>query len=133
MREYILTDAERESLRRFFSTGEKPGELRVLESRIKENLMSGRLPQDYQFIQQWVHAYCDGKIRTYVARGNEPAQKVAKTILTMIRKKGIPPTEIYLILDDVKTKTVDDFSRNPEMFNERSRRLAELRGLLGKL
>ncbi len=133
MREYILTNAEREALRRFFSTGEKTGELRVLESRIRDNLMSGRLPQDYQFIQQWVHAYCDGKIRTYVARGNEPVQKVAKTILTMIRKRGIPPTEIDSILDDVKTKTVDAFSRNPELFIERSRRLAELRELLGKL
>ncbi len=133
MREYILTDAEREALRRFFSNGEKTGELRVLESRIRENVMSGRLPQDYQFIQQWVHAYCDGKIRTYVARGNEPVQKVAKTILTMIRKRGIPPTEIGLILDDVKTKTVDAFSRSPQLFVERTRRLAELRALLRKL
>lgn len=94
--------------------------------------MSGRLPQDYQFIQQWVHAYCDGKIRTYVARGNAP-QKVAKTILTMIRKRGISPTEIDSILDDVKAKTVDAFSRNLELFNERSQRLTELRGLLVKL
>ncbi len=133
MREYILTDAEREALRHFFATREKTAELRVLESRIRENLMSGRLPQDYQFIQQWVHAYCDGKIRTCVARGNEPAQKVAKTILTMIRKRGIAPTEIESILEDVKAKTVDAFSRSPEMFNERSQRLTELRRLLVKL
>ncbi len=133
MREYILTDAEREALRHFLSTGEKTGELRVLETRIRDNLMSGRLPQDYEFIQQWAHAYCDGKIKSYVARGNEPAQKVAKTMLTMIRKKMILPTEIGSILDDVKAKTVDDFSGNSELFNERSRRLLELRELLVKL
>jgi hypothetical protein len=130
VREYILTDAEREALRRFFGTGEKTGELRVLETRIRENLISGRLPQDYQFIQRWVHAYCDGKIRTYVARGNEPVPKVAKTILAMIRKRGISPTETESIL---KARTVDAFAGNHELFHERSQRLAELRELLVKL
>jgi len=133
MREYILTDAERAALRRFFATGEKTGELRVLETRIRENLMSGRLPEDYQFIQRWFRAYCKGKITSYVARADEPAQKVAKTMLTMIRKEVVTPTEIHSILDEVKEKTVNAFSANKELFNERSRRFAELRELLVRL
>jgi len=130
MRTYILTQAERDALKRFFATGGRSGELRVLENRIRENLMSGRLPEDYQFIQKWLNSYCKGKISSYVAWGREPAQKVAKTLLTMIRKNAVTPTDIELALKEVEDKTVKAFSERRETFGERSRRLAELRKFL---
>jgi len=130
VREYILTEAERSALKRFFATGERSGELRVLESRIRDNLTSGRLPEDYQFIQKWVHAYCKGKIASYVARGEEPAKRIAKTMLTMIRKKALLPTEIASVLSEVEHESVNAFSANREVLAERSQRLKELRRLL---
>ena len=130
MRGYILTEAERFALKRFFATGERSDELRVLENRIRENLTSGRLPEDYQFIQQWLHSYCRGKITSYVARGKEPGQKVVKTLLTMIRKNALAPTDIDAALKEVEENTVKAFSQRKDIFAERSRRLAELRRLL---
>jgi len=130
MREYILTDAERIALKRFFATGERSGELRVLESRIRENLSSGRLPEDYQFIQKWLHAYCKGKIASCVARGKEPARQVAKTMLTMIRKKALLPTEIESVLREVECDSVSPFSADKRVFAERRQRLDALRRLL---
>jgi hypothetical protein len=130
MREYILTDAERIALKRFFATGERSGELRVLESRIRENLSSGRLPDDYQFIQKWVHAYCKGRIASYVARGKEPAKQVVKTMLTMIQKKALLPTDIELVLNEVERNSVNPFSADKQEFAERRERLDGLRRLL---
>jgi hypothetical protein len=130
MREYILTDAERIALKRFFATGERSGELRVLESRIRENLSSGRLPEDYQFIQKWLHGYCKGKIASYVARGKEPARQIAKTMLTMIRKKSLLPTEIESVLNEVERDSVNPFSADKREFDERRQRLDALRRLL---
>lgn len=130
MREYILTDAERIALKRFFATGERSGELRVLESRIRENLSSGRLPEDYQFIQKWLHGYCKGKIASYVARGKEPARQIAKTMLTMIRKKSLLPTEIESVLNEVERDSVGPFSADKREFAERCQRLDALRRLL---
>jgi hypothetical protein len=130
MREYILTDAERIALKRFFGTGERSGELRVLESRIRENLASGRLPEDYQFIQKWLHEYCKGKITSYVARGKEPARKVANTMLTMIRKKSLLPTEIEWTLGEVERDCVKPFSAEKQEFAQRRERLQGLRRLL---
>jgi hypothetical protein len=130
MREYILTDAERIALKRFFATGERSGELRVLESRIRENLSSGRLPEDYQFIQKWLHGYCKGKIASYVARGKEPARQIAKTMLTMIRKKSLLPTEIESVLNEVERDSVNPFSADRREFDERRQRLDALRRLL---
>lgn len=130
MREYILTEAERIALKRFFATGERSGELRVLESRIRENLASGRLPEDYQFIQKWLHAYCKGKIASYIARGKEPARQIAKTMLTMIRKKALLPTEIESVLNEVERDSVNPFSADKREFAERRQRLDALRRLL---
>jgi len=130
MREYILTDAERIALKHFFATGERSGELRVLESRIRENLSSGRLPEDYQFIQKWLHGYCKGKIASYVARGKEPARQIAKTMLTMIRKKSLLPTEIESVLNEVERDSVNPFSADRREFDERRQRLDALRRLL---
>jgi hypothetical protein len=130
MRNYVLTEAERAALKSFFASGERSGELRVLESRIRENLMTGRLPEDYQFIQRWLHGYCKGKVASYVAWGKEPAQKIAKTLLTMIRKKALSPTEIATVLNEVELESVKAFSGRKELFDPRSRRLAELRKLL---
>jgi len=130
MREYVLTEAERSALRRFFARGERTGELRVLENRIRQNLTSGRLPEDYKFIQQWLHAYCKGKIRSYVARSREPPKKVVKTMLTMVRKQALSPTEIKSILSEVEHETVSAFSNNEEVFAQRSSSLNGLRRLL---
>jgi hypothetical protein len=132
MREYILTDSEREALRNYLQSGDKNAELRVLETRIKDNLMSGRLAEDYQFIQRWVHSYCDGKVRRYVSYGTEPPQKVAKTLITMIRKESITPSEIREILNDVQNKTVKGCS-DQQLATDRSRRFSELQGLLDKM
>jgi hypothetical protein len=131
MREYILTESEREALRRYLETGDKTPELRVLETRIKDNLMSGRLPEDYQFIERWVYAYCEGKVRRFVTYGSEPAQKVAKTLVTMIRKETITPSEIRQILNGVQAKTVLACSE-PQLSTDRSGRFSELQQLLGK-
>ncbi|MGO9643765.1 MAG: hypothetical protein ACLPY5_03340 [Candidatus Bathyarchaeia archaeon] len=126
-----MTESERESLRHYLQTGDKSADLRVLETRIRDNLTSGRLTEDYQFIQRWIRSYCEGKVRRYVTFGRETSQKVAKTLITMIRKENITPTEIKQILDDVRTKTVKSCSEQ-ELAISRSKRLSELEGFLDK-
>ena len=132
MREYILTDTEREAIGNFLRTGDKTGELRVLETRIMHNLVSGRLAEDYQFIQRWLYAYCDGKIRRYVAYESETPQKVARTLITMIRKESITPTEIKKILNDVNSTTVQKCS-DAQLAKERSKRFSELQTTLHRV
>lgn len=131
MREYILTNSEREALRHYLQSGDKSAELRVLETRIRDNLMSGRLAEDYQFIERWLYSYCEGKARRYVTFGNEPAQKVAKTIITMIRKECITPTQIKEILNDVQSETVQACS-DQQLAADRATRFSELQAFLNK-
>jgi len=130
MREYILTESERRALRHYLETGSKTPELRVLETRLKDNLMSGRLSEDYQFILRWVHAYCEGKVRRFVTYGTEPAQKIAKTIVTMTRKENITPSEIRDIFKDVQAKIV--LSSASQLSPDRSARFSALQQLLKK-
>jgi hypothetical protein len=128
MREYILTQNERVALRHYLETGDKTPELRVLETRIRDNLTSGRLPEDYKFIQRWVYAYCEGKARRFVTYGSESGQKVAKTLITMIRKESITPSELREILNNVRNKTVLGCS-DQQLASDRSKRFSELKQL----
>lgn len=78
--------------------------------------------------RQWVNAYCTGKARRYVAYGLEPAQKVAKTLATMVRKQNITLSEIREILNDVQRNSVLACS-DQQLMPNRSKRFSELQGL----
>ncbi len=56
-----------------------------------------------------------------------PPQKVARTLLTMIRKMTITPAEIAKVFDEVERETVLAFSKQKETFDQRYKRFAEIR------
>ncbi|MFQ5881776.1 MAG: hypothetical protein ACE5I9_04805 [Candidatus Methylomirabilales bacterium] len=84
-------------------------------------------------IQDWYYKLGKGKLRSYVAREEEPLSKVAKTVKTLRETGHITSGQVERMVQEVFNESVQPFLGPPYRQPERQKRFDDLKDALGLL
>ena len=82
-----------------------------------------------EYAREMVRRWCKGKIRSYVARQEEPATKVVKSLNTMLKTQRISKPQLQAIILEVELKSVRPFVNSSD-YTVRQARLEEIKSTL---